>query len=249
MLDTSNLQTDIGRCRALLSMAPHSYVFSPNVPTGSRTLDDADLLVMLFCRYAQRALYHANLFLYNYERITRPSESILAEGQEIGIPISDDLFFDFDAFVIACKSVMEGNIAKRAKALHPSVKPVFDQIAANTKANFIDPYLKDIRNEVAHLKSLGTSTGSMAFLKRESNIIKIRLHSNFVTFLGKKPIELSDLFNTVLSGFISVCWNISGVFIAHYFLKYGAPSKNMRYGYNGSTISLSEIQIPGFAFK
>jgi len=248
MLNTSILQANIGRCRALLVMASQSFLLSATVPTGSRSNDEADILVMLFCRNGQRALYHANFFLINYDKITAPSESTLAEGQEVGIAISDDLFFDFDAFVIACKSVMEGKVVDRAKALHPSVKGVFDQIAKDAKANLIDRHILPIRNEVTHLNLLGTSIGSMAFLKRESNVIKIRLRTNFVTSLGREPIELSELFDFILSGFMSICWRIAGVFIAHYFLKYGAPSTNKHFNYDGSTISLSEIEIPGFTF-
>ena len=248
MIDIVTTKSAIGKCRVLLSMSVNPYLISRNVPTGNLPVDQVNYLFLIFSRYSLRALYHADLFLSNYEKIMCQNLVKLVAGQEIVVPVPDNVYFDFDAFVIACKSVLESNIIKRAQSLEQRLIPVFLQIAEKTKASLIDPWIKPIRNECAHLNSFGTSIGSMAWIKRENDSLIIRLDSNYKTFHGKRA-ELTELFSKILDGFIDICWKVSGIFFAHSFIKYGAPRKNICLNHSGFSVHLSEINIPGFQFK
>jgi len=248
MIDIVATKSAIGKCRALISMSANPYILSRNVPAGDLPVNQADYLFLIFSRYSLRALYHADLFLHNYEKITCQNLMELAEGQEIGVRVPDHIYFDFDAFVISCKSVLESNIIKRAQSLEQRLIPVFLQIAEKAKASLIDPWIKPIRDECAHLNTFGTSIGSMAWIKLQKDSLIIRLDSNYKTFRGKRA-ELTELFNIILDGFIDICWKVSGIFLAHAFSKYGAPQKNICYNHSGFSVQLSEIEIPGFQLK
>jgi len=242
MIDVLATKSAIGKCKALISMSANPYIFSRNVPTGDLPVDQADYLFLIFSRYSLRALYHADLFLHNYEKITCLNRTELSEGQEVGVPAPDHIYFDFDAFMISCKSVMESNIVKRANSLEQKLIPVFIQIAEKAKASIIDPWIKPIRNECIHLNTFGTSIGSMAWIKMQNDSLVIRLISNYKTFHGERA-ELTELFKIILNGFLDICWKVSGIFLAHAFIKYEAPQKNICYKHSGFSVSLSEIEM------
>ena len=248
MIDIPATKNAIGKCKALISMCANPYIFSRNVPTGDLSVDHADYLFLIFSRYSLRALYHAELFLHNYEKITCLNLTELSKDQEFGIQVPDHIYFDFDAFVISCKSVLEGNIIKRAQNLEKRLIPVFLQIAEKAKASLIDPWIKPIRDECTHLNTFGTSIGSIALIKLQNDTLIIRLNSNYKTFRGKQA-ELTELFKIILNGLIDICWKVSGIFLAHAFIIYDAPQKNICYNHSGFSVSLSEIEIPGFQFK
>lgn len=247
MIDMVTIKNAIGKCRVLLSMSANPYVLSLNVPTGTLPTDQVNYFFLIFSRYSLRVLYHADLFLSNYEKILQQNSVKLATDQEIIIPVPDNVYFDFDAFVVACKGVLEGNIVKRAQYLEQRLIPIFKKIAGEAKASLIDPWIKPIRNECAHLNSFGTSIGSMAWIKKENDSFNVRLDSNYKTFHGKRA-ELTELYSKILDGFIDICWKLTGIFFAHSFIKYGAPRKNICLNHSGFSIHLSEIDIPGFYF-
>ena len=248
MIDILATKSAIGKCKALISMCANPYIFSRNVPIGDLPVDQVDYLFLIFSRYSLRALYHADLFLHNYEKIMCLNLTELSEGQEVGVPVPDHIYFDFDAFVISYKSVLESNIVKRAQSLEQRLIPVFLQIAEKAKASLIDPWIKPIRDECTHLNTFGTSIGSIAWIKLQNDSLIIRLNSNYKTFRGRQA-ELTELFKIILDGFLDICWKVSGIFLAHAFIKFGAPQKNICYNHSGFSVSLSEIEMPGFQFK
>jgi hypothetical protein len=208
----------------------------PNHPKSYKMLD-IDIMKANFCRYTKRSMYYAENFMKTLGKIENDLKTRYDFKSELMTVISDDIYFDFDAFIFSCKSIVEGKIMERSKGFHSSVKNDFNNYAKSTFNRFVKSYLTPLRNEVVHLNNFGSAIGSMAWIK--NNKLHIR------AFDYSDDLELQKVFTTILTEMTSIINKVSVYIMLHECELWGFPEKDITFstGYNEYKIS-DFIEIP-----
>jgi hypothetical protein len=235
--------SDIAKYRTALTAIPSIYIQCPNFPP-KHTLTGAEILIHVFCRHSLRTIYYASNFLNNLLNLST-YEIAVEHGKTVMVPIPDDIYFDFDAFIFSAKSIFSGTIVGKAKVLHKDVSPLFVTLASRAKKEFIDPLLNRIRNEVVHL--YGSSIGSLAKLTNQGDRWTVEIATAFYT-VNNREVELISLFFHVLGKTTTLVMDILGLFLLHIFKKFGTPDKDFGYVSGGVEVRLSDYNIPGMHF-
>jgi len=171
----------------------------------------------------------------------------VAVGQSVLVPIDDEVFFDFDAFVFSAKSIFSGTILEASKSLHDEVQPLFREMASRAKRELLDPMLDVIRNAVVHLNNVGSGFGSTAMLTNAGDSWKVEIRTAFHTTDGR-DVELIALFLYLLGKTSGFVMEALGLLLLHVFLKFGKPTRNVGYVSGGVEVRLSDFRIPGMNF-
>lgn len=236
---------DLLRLRVAINAIPSIRIQCPNHPR-EYTASEADQLILVFCRHSLRTLYYAKNVLdhlLNLEAIQDDADI----GHVIVVPVRDEVFFDFDAFVFSAKSIFSQTMLKRADALHKDAAATFRQLAFQAKRNLIDPLLNNVRNEIVHLNVYGSSIGSVAMLTNLGDRWGVQIFTTFYTGDGKE-VDLIELFLQIFNPTQQLIMQILSVFLVHLFKNYGKPEKDLRYVSDGGEIRLSDYPVPGVSF-
>jgi len=142
-------------------------------------------------------------------------------AEEILTIIPDNVFFDFDAFLFSCKSIVEGNIIKRAKGLHHNVRKEFMAYSKKVFETFIKTYLTRLRDEVVHINNFGSAIGSMAHIKKGQIMIR--------AFDYSEEMELKKIFMTVLIFISDIIKNVAKFIMLHECYLFGFPTKDLKF--------------------
>lgn len=134
----------INRNKALVLFARDFYIFSPS-HFGTWEWGNVEKFAQNFSRYTFRTMYYAENFIKNLEVVKLDlSERYDIMKNEFITLISDDLFFDFDAFVFSSKSIVEGNTVNVKKHLHKDLQQEFSDYSKFVFNYFIKDYLAPI---------------------------------------------------------------------------------------------------------
>jgi hypothetical protein len=142
-------------------------------------------------------------------------------GQELMTMISDNIFFDFDAFLFSCKSIVEGKVMQRAKGLHDKVRKEFMTYSKNAFETFIKNYLTPLRDEVVHINNFGSAIGSMVHIKNGQIMIR--------AFDYSEEMELKRIFTTVLTYMNDIIKNVAQFIMLHECYLFGFPTKDIKF--------------------
>ncbi|MCK5170986.1 MAG: hypothetical protein KAQ75_14000 [Bacteroidales bacterium] len=226
----------IEQIRKLKGLADFTSAFHLNCPNypNQKILSDIDILKLNFSRYTNRTMYYAENFNNKLIEIKRQLENRedLKGQDEIMTVIPDDIFFDFDAFVLSCKSLVEGKIIERSKKFHPKVKDKFFKFAKKTFESFVKNYLAPLRNEVVHINNFGSASGSVAWIK--DNKISIK------AFDFSEEVELQKVFDTILKEMSKIITEIATTIMYHECYLYGFPAKEITFNLQGFKYKASE---------
>lgn len=211
----------------------------PNCPS-THTLTDIDIFKINFCRYTKRAMYYAENFVSNLIKVERDLRSRYDfERSDFATIIPDDIFFDFDAFVFSCKSIMEGKIMERSKGFHPSVKDTFCKYARLTFDRFVTSYLTPLRDEVVHLNRFGSAAASMAWIRNS------KLHIR--AFDYSDNFELQRVFEKILVEMSSIINRVTVFIIRHECCLWGFPQQDAVLSTKYGDFKVSDfIELPSF---
>jgi hypothetical protein len=212
------------------------YLYLPNYPHEPRPLDDIDMLTGIFSRYTKRSMYFATNFITHIDQIIdeiKSDQSYNGSTERMVKPITHAPYFDFDAFVFSCKSIVEGNVVNRAKHLHPKIRKEFEKYSKNVFKTFINAYLNPIRNEVVHLQNHGSAIGSMVIV--ENNTYK------FPAFRYSEETELVFVFKTILIEMSYIIRAVSRFIMLHECYSWGFPVKDIQFNSGNSSINLSDF--------
>ncbi len=230
------------KLRAGVEAIPSISIACPNYP-AEHQVTQAESLINVFCRHSLRALYYSDNFLTHMKRLAAFPLRTPGMGETVGVPVQDEIFFDFDAFVFGVDSLFSGSILKRSRALDRHVVPVFRDMAERAKRDFVDPYLKVVRNEVVHLNAYGSNLGSFARLTNRGNNWGVHVLTTFRTADGAE-LDLIALFFRIYDQTTIFTWQILGIFLLHMFLSYGKPTRDVGYVSDGAEVRLSNFPIP-----
>ncbi len=217
--------------RGLAELINSFFTFCPNFPSDY-TLTEVDIFKIVFSRYTKRTMYYAENYLQNLERIeVELKEKSHLNSKNFLMPISDAIFFDFDAFLFSSKSIVEKKMINRASGMHLKIKNEFLTYAKDTLNNFIEPYLKPFRNEVVHINNFGSSFGSLVHIKDNKLFFK--------AFSLKNEIDLHEIFITVLKNISEIIKNIAKFTMLHDCYTFGFPDKTKSFntGYHNYSFS------------
>ena len=230
----------INKLKGLADFTSSFHLNCPDYP-GEKVMSDIDILKTNFSRYTKRTMYYAENFINKLIEIKTQLESRedLKGQSEIMIVIQDDIFFDFDAFVFSCKSLVEGKIVERSKKFHPKVKDQFLKFAKKTFGSFIKGYLTPLRDEVVHINNFGSASGSMVRIK--DNKISIK------AFDFSEELELQKVFDKILNEMSNIITEIATTIMYHECYLYGFPTKEITFDFHGFKYKASEyVTIPNF---
>jgi len=233
---------DLPKLKAAIKAIPSLSIQCPNYPS-ELALTEAEKLINVFCRNSLRTLYYAKNFLTNLLNLQCVQLKPAAIGETIGVPVQDDIFFDFDAFVFSAKSIFSQDILKKSQTLHKDAAVPFRRLALEAKRNFIDPILNNVRNEVVHLNVYGSSIGSFVRLTNLGDRWAVRILTTFYTADGKE-IDLIDLFLRIFNPTRDLIMQILGAFLLHLFRTFGKPERNAGYVSDGAEIRIADFPIP-----
>ncbi|MBL6447624.1 hypothetical protein JMN32_15000 [Fulvivirga sp. 29W222] len=215
-----------------LSIFVQSFVLScPNHPKEHQ-LATIDQLKYNYCRYTKRTMYYAENFVMNLESINdKLSKHPDFSTKEFITAIPDNIFFDFDAFLFSCKSLVEGKVIERGKEFHSQVLNKFMKYSKKTFNQFIQTYLNPLRDEVVHLNNFGSAIGSMVHIKDGDIMIKAFDYSD--------EMELQKVFNEILTNMSDIIKNLAQFIVLHECHHFGFPTKDSKFstGYGDFQIS------------
>jgi len=219
--DIIRIQIKLGILQGLLIVTPKKdevkdLIIPPSMMTS-----------ILFSRYALRMYYHARNFISKYDSIQNSKLQIAEEKteDEIMVPIENDIYYEFDAFISSAKSIAEEKMHKRMlENIHESLLAKYEKLAKDYYNNFLEPYLSPIRNEVLHLNNLGSSIGSMAKLMKLNNGFEIKIDTDF---LPDKKIDLIELYMFCINKINSFVNEMIYIFEEDTYLRYGKPEKKL----------------------
>ena len=228
---------------AKIEFVQMSHVEYPNAPK-EYTFNDVNNLIANTNRYSRRLLYFARNILNKLNDLIEKLDFNNENNQYI-VPVRDDIFFEFDAFIFSCKSILEGSTIEKAKKFDPITKKYFDVLAKKSLETFIKPFLKPLRDEIVHLNNYGTAIGSLLFIEKKENSLVIKLKTNFYKN-NKDDIDLIYLFFHIFDNIIEIINKLLGIFIHHYFISWGVPKRNIKYNNLNLEINFDDFDIPGY---
>ncbi len=228
--------------KAKIIFVQNSISFYPNIP-NEYELNDADEMILIFERYALRALYFAEEFIQSINDVMNIKINSRPQNENYATNVDNKIYYMFDAFIVFSKSIMEGNIIKRSKKLNPLSKEYFDKIVLYYNNIFIKKELNIIRDEIIHLNKWGTSLGSIAYFNCNHELTGIM--SNYINKSGQK-IDLIMLYSNILNKMINVIDEIMGIFIFEYFVRFGVPDKNYEMVIADKIITFENFKIPEY---
>jgi hypothetical protein len=237
MVNLDKLQEQINANIAIAELLDITESFCPQKPTvkhqGKET--EVEILVHNFSRYTKRSMYFAELFLYLVKKEIDAIRKRLADSNKKGkviTHVSDEIYYNFDAFVMSAKSIVEGGIAKKARKLQPPVWDEFEKFSKPKFDGFIKNYLAPCRNEVVHLLSQGSAWHSSAYVDEERNIF-------FRGFKLKKEDELLNMFETILNEMSEIIDKVCRLLMENTCLLYGYPEKDVTFRSSTNIVNLS----------
>ena len=102
----------IDKNKGLVEFLPSFINHCPNHPK-QYSFTEIDILKVNFCRYTKRTMYYAELFTNSFNKINTDLKCKYENrDKEFFTIIPDDIFFDFDAFIFSCKSIVDSNNKK-----------------------------------------------------------------------------------------------------------------------------------------
>ena len=237
-MDTTELLNTIRKNKGLGDFLMTFAFDCPNHPNEAKLMD-IDVMKVNFCRYTKRTMYYAESFIEHLNKIEIDLRTYHNDkGNTFMAMIPDDIFFDFDAFVFSCKSIVEGNMMARSKGFHPSVKNAFNEYAESTFHRFVKSYLTPLRDEVVHLNNFGSAISSMAGIKND------KLHIRAFNYTD--DFELQKVFETILIEMTSIIKNVAVFIMLHECNLWGFPKKDTTFSTGYSNYKISDyIKIPG----
>lgn len=188
--------TNIGKTEDLINFLPmlSTACTVSNAQVTDRSIDDFELLIQ---RYSLRMLYHAKNFITKVLQFIKDKENKVPRNDTIGFQIGPEVYFEFDAFLYSCKSILEGNMKDKGKLyFSKNRKSRFTQFALTAYQEFVSDFLTPLRNEAVHLNYLGTSISQMIFITDCDGEKKIKLHSTFKTSSGQE-LNLIEIFTSL----------------------------------------------------
>ena len=217
----------------LMDFLQHFSLNCPNHPTNY-TLTEVDQLKLNFCRYTKRIMYFASNFLRKYDRI---SDEIKERNNPSNEPyitmVTDDIFFEFDAFLFSCKSIVEGNSIKKAKGMNPHVYKEYLNFSKMAFETFIKTYLNPLRDEVVHINNFGSAMGSS--VKVEEGKLFFR------AFNYSDNMELRGVFDTILENMSTIIRSVATFFMQNDCLTHGYPLKDISFKSYGENFKISDF--------
>lgn len=223
----------INEIRDFTDFVSSNFLSCPDHPTYWESTN-VDKLKSNFCRYTKRTMYYAENFVNHVQEVKDDiSTKHNLNVDFLGVVISDKCYFDFDAFIISCKSLLDKNFVKLSADFNPKIKTSFNKFAKNINQNFIEPILKPIRDEVVHLNQYGSSIGSIAHIKNGKISIK--------AFYNNQDLE--SLFYTTLLQMNGIIGAIGTAILQHECLTFGFPKKEVVFQGKVKKFKLSDFII------
>lgn len=229
--NTKSLIDTIRRTSCISDFLSTSALFYPNTPKQF-DIDEVQKMKLNFSRHSKRTMYYAVNFLEKYTEAVRGLIPEVSIGRRM-VPISDDVFFDFDAFVFSAKSIVEGNILRGAKRLHPDVRTPFMTFSKEKFKDFIQTRLRPIRDEVVHLNNFGTAIGSFVHINEDH---KFFFHTEY-----SPDVDLIGLFADILANMSDIIVTISRYIILHECYLWGFPRDGETFKYGDHCIKISDL--------
>lgn len=258
-MKTQSLLLAININKAKISALSHLFSFCPNFPKAEYRLTETDMTIHTFTRHLLRVYYHSTNFINFISKIHteilkqhRPASALnnqssnLSEkensSESFGTMVSDDIFFEFDAFIYSSKSIFEGKMHKRLKNIFKTDASEYNELSERIFSSTIRPVLMFIRNEVVHLNRFGTSFGSMAHVEKTDNGWKISLPSNYS--MNGKQADLIELFLLIFDNINRFVGEIITMLSETIYAEFGMPEKEINF--NCGNVS---VKIPSFEYS
>lgn len=133
-----------------------------------RQVTEIEMVVSLVERQLSKASYHLQRFVsvateFQHAVISRQVASKEPSTVPFVTPAPNAIFFEFDAFILATRGILEEKINRRLSAnlRHHRIRD-YREISKTVVDRLLAPLLRLIRNEISHLNRFGTSIGSVA---------------------------------------------------------------------------------------
>lgn len=234
----------INKVSCIAELFPSTFaIHCPSFPREGHTFTPLELAILLFTRHVSRNLYFAKNFTNKLLVVVEKSKKF-KNGTNVGFPIDDRLYFDFDAFLFSARSLLDIEMAEKIKRginretnkqLNAELRKRFYGITTETLNNFIQ-LIKKYRNEVTHSKQFGSAFGSMANKLPSGEIL---IQTDFTDNEGKME-NLANVFIKVFDDLVPIVLDIFNLFRDYYTTKYGEPSKpDIKYNCGGVVIDIS----------
>lgn len=207
-----------------------------------------------FVKCVQKSMYFANQSLQWLRYCLRDEYLQLYRGMvpltpgagmyPNNMPVSDEIVFNFDAFVMAARTVFERNILNGLEALG---NPSFAHIAALHTEVFethVRHGLLPIRNEVVHHGNSGSASRYTGQVTEDANGYCLTIESNFTIDDEEKAADLLDILKRLTQVQTVYSWQVFGIILGYYFIHLGPPRWNAGLNSKDHTIRFSDFEIP-----
>jgi hypothetical protein len=232
--DIDYYKKSCGRVRTLAWMISFFSHQLPNPPKGG-PVGEIGIFKVIFSRSVVRMIYFAEQYVRYIEnefRITDEMAAQPSQPQQFGRPISDGLFFNFDAFVFSSKVITEKNLLDTGKKyFHTSIRDSYSNYLNGFLSGF-NVRLRDIRNEISHMNKVGTSIGSLLYFDN-GNVTVRSEHNN-----GE---DLIPLFDELFTNTITFIENMARFIFQNDCAEYGNPNKDQ--GWDGQVKTSEFVKI------
>lgn len=170
-----------------------------------RQLTELEMTLRVLGRQISKTLYHARQFVSiatkflgaQLARIVEANDSIGESAASFGTLAPDSVYFEFDAFVLAARGILEKNIYKRINAnMGQPRTAAFQKAATAVRTRLLSPLLKLIRDEISHLNNFGTSIGSVANFAYAAGVWSVRFPCEYS--IDAKRSELGYIVEYIL---------------------------------------------------
>lgn len=259
--ELNQLISPLHKTKAALVFVQDFRINCPDYPRAGYKWDIADHFVGNFSHHALRALYYSELFAVHLSRYLKEQEvrdrivmarvftSVDSDTDEgIKIKIDNDVFFDFDAFVFAAKTLSDKNVRASIDELSQRARSALLDYYCTFVRTYVKPVLNRFRNEIVHVGDHGSSTFPTALVQKNGDVWAIFLPSAFQAGEGS-VWEITALFDKIFRHTIEQIWKTSGCFLLHYIEKLGLPDRVPGFETAHAKVEISDFDIPGFSTR
>lgn len=216
-----------------------SLHFLPQFPRNNYELTDTDKTIQNVIFYTSRAFHFARSYLNRLNITLNNFNHPISLKTKYAI--ENEISYEFDAFVIMSKSILEGNTHKKISFPNPKLLAYFNTFKKHKFNNFVKTFLTPVRDEIVHLNNMGTSWGNFIEFK---NLEKTKFKITSYHKVKSKPYEdLHDLFLELLEELLKTLDELFSIFHTHYILTFGNPKENLILNIGEEKIGLNNFQI------
>ncbi len=219
---------------------------------------ETKLFIHNFMRYNRRTFYYARNLLNKLSQyfdagyVSNLIKTLKRFGypydeEDRFIPIDDEIFFDYDAFIFSSKSAFDKRLTKGVSLLYNRSYEIFRPLIDDYSKKFVKPILDRIRNEIVHLNLMGSSYSSHAQVSRDNGSVEFRIMSTFYSKDDSEVLDLLKLFMVIFENVKNYFWQVSAIILHHYFSIIGLPIRNVGIESNNCVVRLSDFEIPEYS--